>query len=92
MGFLQDWSIPDIKRELIRKEIPTMKGGKVWGTKNIKYMLQNPTYTGNKVARLHSYLIYLPSIKRLTKMTPLRLKIPIQPLLVLMFLINSREV
>ncbi|WP_079525504.1 recombinase family protein [Solibacillus isronensis] len=52
--FLQDWSIPDIKRELIRKEIPTMKGGKVWGTKNIKYMLQNPTYTGNKVARLHS--------------------------------------
>ena len=52
--YLQDWSYADIRRELIRREIPTMKGGKMWGTKLIKNMLQNPTYTGNKVARLHS--------------------------------------
>ncbi|MCD8500708.1 MAG: recombinase family protein [Bacillaceae bacterium] len=52
--FLQGWSILEISRELMRKEIPTMKGSKLWGTKTIKYMLQNPTYTGNKVARLHS--------------------------------------
>ncbi len=52
--FLQGWSILEISRELMRQEILTMKGSKLWGTKTIKYMLQNPTYTGNKVARLHS--------------------------------------
>lgn len=52
--YLQDWTFAEIRRELMRQEIPTMKGGKMWETKSIRNMLQNPTYTGNKVARLHS--------------------------------------
>lgn len=52
--YLQGWTFAEIRRELMRREIPTMKGGKMWETKLIKNMLQNPTYTGNKVARLHT--------------------------------------
>ena len=52
--YLQDWTIGEISRELMRLEISTMKGRKLWRTKAIKTMLQNPTYTGNKVAGLHS--------------------------------------
>src|SRR5690606_20277275 len=35
--FLQGWSILEISRELMRQEILTMKGSKLWGTKTIKY-------------------------------------------------------
>ena len=70
--FLQDWSILEISRELMRQEILTMKGSKLWGTKTIKYMLQNPTYTGNKVARLHSSDLFTK--QKTTRLDPITIE------------------
>lgn len=56
--YLQKWSYADINRELMKRGIKTARGKDVWQTNTIKAMLQTVTYTGNKLARVHSKSLF----------------------------------
>ncbi|MED1601769.1 recombinase family protein [Alkalihalophilus marmarensis] len=52
--YLQGWTLTGIAKELTKRGIKTAKGKDVWQSQTVKGMLKRPTYTGNKVSRIHS--------------------------------------